>query len=354
MNIEARRCGRAIESVSKALAECTLLRHVDADPTLGARYGASWRADWLASVQSRLAYLALAVSVRQPGIFSAIMEWTRRSFIARDGHLADLRANLCHMRDALQNELPAPIAAPATACVEAAISDFDRGSDPPPPPPSVTPPLTVEAATYVEALLSLDAHAAERHVDRLLAGGLTPLDVCEHVLHPAQSEIGRLWHANDISVADEHFATATTERVMARLRQQRSIPPTRKGVIVVASARGDFHDLGARMLADFFEMDGWRVLYLGANVPNADVIDFVGRQGADVLALSAGTYLSVLGLGELIDQIRAERPKLRVLVGGPPFNEAPQLWQELGADGSAGSGRDAVALANALMGYPVA
>ena len=69
MNEAARQLSDTIEAVSKALAEWTVNRHIESDPALPERYGTTWRTDWTANVQSRLAYLAQAVSVRRPELF---------------------------------------------------------------------------------------------------------------------------------------------------------------------------------------------------------------------------------------------------------------------------------------------
>jgi methanogenic corrinoid protein MtbC1 len=119
---------------------------------------------------------------------------------------------------------------------------------------------------------------------------------------------------------------------------------------VAASIGGELHEIGVRMVADFFEMDGWDVVYLGANTPAADIVGVIRERRADLLAVSASTLLHLRAVGELIQHVRQDKgcAHTKVLVGGPAFRSAPDLWSELGADGSAVSATEAVKLGNSL------
>ena len=99
-------------------------------------------------------------------------------------------------------------------------------------------------------------------------------------------------------------------------------------------------------------MDGWQILYLGANMPATDIVEFLGQHPADLLALSVSTCLLVRQAGELIEVVRASHlpsDTLKIIVGGSPFDLVPDLWEELGADGCAHSATEAVELANRLI-----
>ncbi|MCA9296270.1 MAG: cobalamin-dependent protein, partial [Phycisphaerales bacterium] len=240
-----------------------------------------------------------------------------------------------------------------TAAVEAIKSepDFadahdirDRRIDP-------ESPTGLMTLRYLEALLDGDQHSAEALILGAADAGMPIETLYEDVLRIAQREIGLMWHHNEITVADEHFATATTDIILSRLRKY--FPPfTPRGRLLVATTvGGDLHALGVRMVADFFEMDGWNVYYLGANTPREDIIDITRHRDADLLALSAASVLHVRELAEVIDAIRQhdELDGVRILVGGPVFSLVPDLWRQLGADGSARTGAEAVDIGNRLF-----
>ena len=100
-------------------------------------------------------------------------------------------------------------------------------------------------------------------------------DVYLHVFQRSQYEIGRLWQSNQISVAQEHLCTAATQLIMSQLYPFIFGTERRNRRVVAACVGGDLHEIGIRMVADFFEMDGWDTFYLGANVPITDIVQTV-------------------------------------------------------------------------------
>lgn len=107
--------------------------------------------------------------------------------------------------------------------------------------------------------------------------------------------------------------------------------------MVATCVSGDLHEIGVRMVADFFQMDGWDTIYLGANTPPRDVVTTVAEAKADFVAISATMAFHLDAVSELIRQLRATSAtaKIPILVGGHPFNLAPTLVARVGADGTA-------------------
>ena len=351
MNEAAKQLSYTIEAVSKALAEWTVNSHIAADSTLPERYGATWRADWTVNLQSRLAYLAQAVAVRRSELFTQMMLWTVAAALARKAKPDDLLNSLEHMRDVLAQELPPPVAKIASKFVDQALfrlrsAELEFSAEP--GPDTSRGKLLLQ---YLEAVLSGNLSDAHRLIIEQAQAGVPVSQLYDQVLQPALAEIGRMWHRGEISVADEHFATATTRALLGGLRSYFPQPEPRSATVVAAAVGGDFHDVGLRMVADCLEMDGWRSLYLGANMPATDIVEFLGQYPADLLALSASTCLVVRQAGEFIDVVRTGRSsdKLKIIVGGSPFDLIPDLWEELGADGCAHNTTEAVELANRLI-----
>jgi methylmalonyl-CoA mutase cobalamin-binding domain/chain len=171
------------------------------------------------------------------------------------------------------------------------------------------------------------------------------------VLQCAQREIGRLWQTNQISVAEEHYCTAVTQLIISQL-YPRIFATERKGRRLVATCVADeLHELGMRMVADFFEMEGWDTFYLGANTPTSNVVQSVVKHEADVLGVSATIPFHVSDVADLIDAIRAHDASrdVKILVGGYPFNIDPDLWQQVGADIYAQDAEQAVTAANRIV-----
>lgn len=350
MNQEAVQISRSIEAVSKALAQWTAERHAATDPNLPERYGPSWRSDWVANVEARLAYLAQAIAVRCPEVFAMSVLWNREAIAAREGRVDDLHASLRHLRAVIVDESPPAVAHAATECVDGAMAALGRpqGHD---PDDGIVSPRRDVVLRYLEFLLSWKRAEAMELVLSLMRSGTSLADVYLQVLQPAQAELGRMWHRHEISIADEHYATAIAQEIMSRLREHATPARRRDLRIVAAAVGGDFHEIGIRMVADCFELGGWDVSYLGANLPTTEAVREVRDRKAHVLAISASTFLHLRDAGGLIDAVRAEAncAHVKIIVGGPPFNLIPNLWQYLGADGHGKTAPDAVELANRLI-----
>jgi len=351
MNAEARQASLIIDSVSKAIANWTVDQQVEKDSQLPARYGQSWRSDWIAHTQSQLTMLAQAVSVRSTDLFVASMDWTCQSFKSRGVSKSDLVLNARCLQDVLGKELPTEVGSIARKIMRAAVEclgSFHSDAD------TDAIPATVDRKTvlqYVEAILEGDRGKAEGVVFAALRSGSAVPAIYENILAPAQSELGTMWHRGEITVADEHFGSATTEFIMAQLRPYLAKADPKGQSMLATSTPGDLHEIGLRMVADLFEADGWSVFFLGANTPIADVVELLERRASDLLALSINTALTIRSAGELIDAVRGNpvTATTKILVGGPPLRQVPQLWRELGADGCARSAVEAVARGNELV-----
>ncbi len=211
-------------------------------------------------------------------------------------------------------------------------------------------PLGRLARDYLDALLGGERARASELILASVEDGVPVRDIYIDVFQRTQWEVGRLWELNRITVAEEHYCTAATQLVMSRLYPHVFAGERGRGTLVAAAVSGDLHELGIRMVADFFEMDGWDTFFLGANTPTPGIVELVERREADVLALSATLSAHVPDVAEVIEAMRTaggERSPI-ILVGGHPFNAEPELWRELGADGHAPGADGAVSLAEEL------
>ncbi len=170
------------------------------------------------------------------------------------------------------------------------------------------------------------------------------------VFEPVLYEVGRLWERNQVSIAQEHFISATTQLLMSRLYPQIFAAERRGSTLVATCAGPELHEIGLRMVADFFELEGWDTYYLGANLPVDAVIDAVRQRDAELLALSATMPGHRAHIGEVIDGIRRipGLSELRIIVGGGAFRREAEAWRVVGADGVADNAQAAVDLAGEL------
>lgn len=351
MNPEAKQASLIIDSVAKAVANWTVDQHAKANPQLANRFGDTWRADWIDHTLSQVHILAQSVAVRRSSLFASSVRWTCESFRSRDMQKTDLVQNTECLRDVLGQELPPPVGKVAVDHVSAAIEELNLPDTESGMNDSSDGKHNKLVLDYLKAVLESNRAEAESMILSEMTNGIPLPEIYEVILAPAQARLGRMWHRGQITVADEHLGSATTQAVMSQLRPHFQRNASNNRTVVGTSTPGDFHEIGLRMVTDLFEFDGWNVVYLGANTPVTDIIEILERHNADLLALSVSTSLSLRDAAMLIEDLRATRAiaKTNVLVGGTPFAVVPDLWRELGADGYAESAREAVALGNQLV-----
>ena len=155
----------------------------------------------------------------------------------------------------------------------------------------------------------------------------------------------------DISVAQEHYCTAATQLIMSQLYPHIFSVASTGGTLVATCVSGDLHEIGVRMVADFFEMEGWNTYYLGANTPTDEVVGALIERKADILAISATISGHLRAVSALINAVRANEAcrHVTILVGGYPFMATSDLWRQIGADGTAPDAQDAIALASQFL-----
>ncbi len=207
------------------------------------------------------------------------------------------------------------------------------------------------AQQYLELVLAGRRQLASTLILKAVEEGTPVKAVYLDVFQPALREVGRLWEENRISIAQEHLATAVTQLVMSQL-YPRVFSSERRGLALVATCLGgELHEVGVRMVADFFEMGGWDTYYLGANTPDEAVVAELQRVNAALLGVSVTISSHLARAASLIKRVRAQRglERLKILVGGLPFLAAPELSGELGADGTAVDAAGAVARGEELV-----
>ncbi len=219
--------------------------------------------------------------------------------------------------------------------------------------PSLAGPRTVPdlgagpARDYLDAALNGRRDDAIQVIREASATDLEVAEIMLGILEPAQNELGRLWERGEITIAHEHYVTAITQMSLSMLYPRLLVDRIPRGRNLVATtAAFETHEVGIRMISDLLEQDGWHTTFLGADVPVEDVVETVAEQRAHVLAVSATMVGHIRGVRELIRVVRADArcEHVRVLVGGRPFSSVRRLGSMIGADASAESAREALAV----------
>lgn len=158
-------------------------------------------------------------------------------------------------------------------------------------------------------------------------------DLHEQVLQGAQREIGRLWQENEVSIAQEHMATAIAGLVLTQLFDRAEHRPRNGKRVLVACVQGELHDFPARLVADALDLAGFTVNYLGADVPLEGLLGIITQHAPDLVALSATMSFNVPSLKREVAAIRERFGRnVPLAAGGGALEWTPTLAQELGVE----------------------
>jgi methanogenic corrinoid protein MtbC1 len=320
--------GDRIDAMRASLSREVTERHFRRRPELEKRYGVRGRMKCQEDAEFHVRYLAQSVALGAPELFAGYLAWAAVMLESRGIPVDDLLTDMAELQRLLAEQLP-DAAQPVDRVVALATAGIGGGHL----APAVA--MSPAAQRYLDAALREGPLEAAAVVDSLVASGLKPRDICVDVLQPAMEEAGRLWQTNRISVAEEHYCTAVTQRVLAKLYSDSMENRARGPVVVVACVSGELHEMGARMVSDLLSLEGYRTHYLGATMPATTIADYACAHDARVLALSASIAPHLSELRQAIQRVRGDpRCKdLRIMVGGAALNIVPTLWRTLGADG---------------------
>ncbi len=163
-----------------------------------------------------------------------------------------------------------------------------------------------------------------------------------HIIQPVMYEVGMLWERGTISVAQEHLASAIVGRVMGTINMVSREAQETRGKAVITAAPNEFHEIGAWMISDILEHQGWDVRYLGANTPASDLLTLLRSFKPNILALSVTMPFNILKVKEMIGTIKADKEldTTLIIVGGRAFNDTDNLWKSTGADSFASNAQE--------------
>ncbi len=168
-------------------------------------------------------------------------------------------------------------------------------------------------------LLVGDYKASSGVVKEMMEASVPVKDIYENLLKPAMYKIGELWEENKISVATEHLASAIVESLLNEIYRNFSSSANSGKTVIVTCIENEHHRIGARMVADMFDLMGWKVLFLGANLPRKDLLDYIHVSRPNLVCISTSIYFHLPLLHLTLEEITDKFPELPVLTGGQAF-----------------------------------
>lgn len=340
-----------LTALKSTLPPVILADHLQLRPDLEQVYTRQHRESYQKDTAWIFSFLAESIWAGQPVLFEEFITWLKTFLNSIKLPMEDVAESFQLIRKRLHEACSPDELAIVDPMLERAIAFFllPAGTNAFPTSDGQLTPLAREYITHL--LQGNRNHALSLIMERVQAG-MPVKDVYLEVFQPVQYEIGRLWQTNKISVAQEHFCTGATQLVMSQLYPYLFTGEKKEMRMVTTCVSGELHEIGARMVTDFFEMDGWDTYYLGANMPVGGVIAFIRDVRPHLLAISATMTYHVKMVEEMILQVRSAEgvpAEMKIMVGGYPFKVSEELWRRVGADGFALSASDALELARNLI-----
>ena len=203
------------------------------------------------------------------------------------------------------------------------------------------------------ALISANRDVAVSAATRLVEAGVDPRVILESGMAKAMFTLGEMWKRGEVFLPEvvasaEVFkqCNAIVEPVLPASREEAEA----QQVVVLATVKGDLHDLGKNMVGAMLRTSGFEVHDLGKDVPADRIVATVREMSPAIVGLSALLTTTVPYQETVIKALAREglRDRVKVMVGGAPVT--PEWADKIGADGYANNAPEAVDVAKKLTG----
>lgn len=109
--------------------------------------------------------------------------------------------------------------------------------------------------------------------------------------------------------------------------------PNYVGNVCIICPDGEYHEIGARMVSDFFNLAGYKSIYVGSSIPKEDFVDAINKIRPDIVAISITNYYNIVTAKRMIEALRRKvNYPLKIVSGGNAFENNPLAYKDIGAD----------------------
>lgn len=206
------------------------------------------------------------------------------------------------------------------------------------------------------AVLSL-AEAIERGVTgraaeamkEALNSGRESLEIIDTDLIPALDRVGKGYEAGTVFLPQLLMSADAAKAAFAVVKEAMADKPrTTKGQVILATVKGDIHDIGKNIVKVMLENYGYDVIDLGKDVPPEVIVDCAIEKNIEVVGLSALMTTTVASMEETIKLLREKKPGTKVVVGGAVMTQ--EYADKIGADAYAKDAMGTVRYCDSVFG----
>lgn len=180
------------------------------------------------------------------------------------------------------------------------------------------------------AVRNLDADGLERAFDQA-AVDLTRIALVRDLIMSLFEEIGNLWRKGSLKIVNEHMATAVTRNLLVNMLRATGTADSAPRILI-ATTVGQWHDIGALMVALTTADSGWQPVYYGPNLPSEEIAAGARQSGARAVALSITHLLDQPSLADELRKLRRYIGRgLAIFIGGRAVGDDLHILNEVDA-----------------------
>jgi len=164
------------------------------------------------------------------------------------------------------------------------------------------------------------------------------IELYTNILAPSLNNMECKLEDKNICIWKEHVRTAIIRTIVESCfpyviekREELNYPKVVTAVVLCPPE--EYHDLGARMVADFFTICGYHSIFVGSNTPYHDFYNAIEVINPDIIAISVSNYYNLVLTKKIIGDLKkVDRCSFKIIVGGYAFNKNVENYKAVGAD----------------------
>lgn len=204
-----------------------------------------------------------------------------------------------------------------------------------------------------DAIVQLDSDKAKALSKKGIEEGLDPLEMINQGIRAGLDMMGERFSAGTIFLPELMLAAKAADAAVGLLEPEllkRGSSQDRLGRVLLATVKGDIHDIGKNIVALVMKAAGFEVIDIGVGRESVDILEEAKKQRVDVIGLSALLTTTIPRMKEFIELLQESglRERYRVIVGGAPVTKG--FADMIGADGYGADATRAVEVTRALLG----
>lgn len=192
---------------------------------------------------------------------------------------------------------------------------------------------------FSSILASEDKEAAlDYALDLLKEQKLGIVDLYTRILGPALNQMTCDDEDQRLCIWREHVHTAIIRTIVEScypfvVAEKRKLHSVERGTAAVLCPPEENHELGARMVADFLTICGFRTIFVGSNTPYADFLNGVELLAPKLIAISVTNYYHIVVTKKIVADLRTKvGDRVKIVIGGNAFDSNPEHVKAIGAD----------------------